>query len=90
MKLYKYQGAGNDFLLADNRTGEISVTTGGITSLCDRHYGIGADGLMLLENSGMYDFRMTYFNSDGSGGMMCGNGGRCIVAFACDMGITIS
>ncbi|MBO8466492.1 MAG: diaminopimelate epimerase [Bacteroidetes bacterium] len=87
MKLYKYQGAGNDFLLADNRTGEISVTTGGITSLCDRHYGIGADGLMLLENSGRYDFRMTYFNSDGSGGMMCGNGGRCIVAFACDMGI---
>ena len=87
MKLYKYQGAGNDFLLADNRKGDITLSTGQITGLCDRHYGIGADGLMLLENSGLYDFRMVYFNSDGSGGMMCGNGGRCIVAFAYDMGI---
>ena len=88
MKLYKYQGAGNDFLIADNRNGDITLSAGQITGLCDRHYGIGADGLMLLESSGRYDFRMTYFNSDGSGGMMCGNGGRCIAAFAADMGIT--
>ena len=88
MKFYKYQGAGNDFLIADNRDGSLSLTTEQIASLCDRRYGIGADGLMLLETSDSYDFKMTYFNSDGSGGMMCGNGGRCMVAFAADMGIT--
>jgi len=91
MKFYKYQGAGNDFLIADNRDGSIVLSTEQIAALCDRRYGVGADGLMLLESpaSGTGDdFRMTYFNSDGSGGMMCGNGGRCIVAFAADMGIT--
>lgn len=93
---YKYQGAGNDFLLADNRDGHIREENGvlygqgweaRIADICDRRYGVGADGLMLLDSSDEYDFRMTYFNSDGSGGMMCGNGGRCIVAFAADMGI---
>ena len=89
MKFYKYQGAGNDFLIADNRDGSIVLSTEQIAALCDRRYGVGADGLMLLErpDSEDMDFRMTYFNSDGSGGMMCGNGGRCIVAFAADMGI---
>lgn len=88
MKFYKYQGAGNDFLIADNRDGSIVLSTEQIASLCDRRYGVGADGLMLLEESSMYDFRMVYYNSDGSGGMMCGNGGRCMVAFAADMGLT--
>lgn len=101
MKLYKYQGAGNDFLIADNRDGAVVhadgclIYTDGdsecrlkISDICDRRYGVGADGLMLLEYSDKYDFHMTYFNSDGSGGMMCGNGGRCMVAFAADMGIT--
>jgi diaminopimelate epimerase len=87
MKFYKYQGAGNDFLIADNRDGSVQLTTAQIAALCDRRYGVGADGLMLLESSPEYDFRMVYYNSDGSGGMMCGNGGRCIVAFAADMGI---
>lgn len=100
MRFYKYQGAGNDFLIADNRDGAVSEAGGvlsfvedgqerriSISDVCDRRYGIGADGLMLLERSADHDFRMTYFNSDGSGGMMCGNGGRCIVAFAADMGI---
>ena len=87
MKFYKYQGAGNDFLIADNRDGSVQLTTAQIAALCDRRYGVGADGLMLLESSQEYDFRMVYYNSDGSGGMMCGNGGRCIVAFAADMGI---
>ena len=87
MKFYKYQGAGNDFLIADNRDGSISLTKDQIASVCDRRYGVGADGLMLLEASERHDFRMTYYNSDGSGGMMCGNGGRCIVAFAADMGL---
>lgn len=101
MKLYKYQGAGNDFLIADNRNGTIREVEGvlyftedgceltyRIEDLCDRRYGVGADGLMLLDAAPEgYDFKMTYFNSDGSGGMMCGNGGRCIVAFAADCGI---
>ncbi len=87
MKFYKYQGAGNDFLIADNRDGSIVLSERRIAELCDRRYGIGADGLMLLEGSDSYDFRMVYYNSDGSGGMMCGNGGRCIVAFAADMGM---
>ena len=101
-KFYKYQGAGNDFLIADNRDATISEKDGvlscrdsqgnfmeiRISDICDRRYGVGADGLMLLESSEHYDFHMVYFNSDGSGGMMCGNGGRCIVAFAADMGIT--
>lgn len=84
---YKYQGAGNDFLIADNRSGKLHLSTEQIESLCDRRYGVGADGLMLLEKSPDYDFRMVYYNSDGSGGMMCGNGGRCMVAFARDCGI---
>ena len=87
MDLYKYQGAGNDFLIADNRDGAIALTAQQVSKLCDRRYGVGADGLMLLESSERYDFRMVYYNSDGSGGMMCGNGGRCIVAFAADMGL---
>ena len=87
MDLYKYQGAGNDFLIADNRDGAIALTAQQVAKLCDRRYGIGADGLMLLESSEDYDFRMVYYNSDGSGGMMCGNGGRCIVAFAVDRGL---
>ncbi len=86
MELYKYQGAGNDFLIADNRSGGIFFSRDEIERLCDRRYGVGADGLMLLENSGDHDFRMVYYNADGSGGMMCGNGGRCIVAFAADLG----
>ncbi len=86
-KFYKYQGAGNDFLIADNRDGSIQLSVNQITALCDRRYGVGADGLMLLEKSDRYDFKMVYYNSDGSGGMMCGNGGRCIVAFAADMGV---
>ena len=97
MIFYKFQGAGNDFLIADNRDGHLTETDGvlygdgwsmSIADICDRRYGVGADGVMLLENSDRYDFRMAYYNSDGSGGMMCGNGGRCIVAFAADRGIS--
>lgn len=90
MEFYKYQGAGNDFLIADNRDGQIRLTAQTIAGLCERHYGIGADGVMLLENAEGYDFKMVYFNSDGSGGMMCGNGGRCIAAFAANLGIAPS
>jgi len=87
LKFYKYQGTGNDFILLDNRKKLISLTHDQIYYLCDRKYGIGADGLMLLEKEEGYDFKMVYYNADGNESTMCGNGGRCIVAFARKLGI---
>lgn len=84
----KYQGTGNDFIILDNRQGaynELSKKT--IEFLCHRRFGIGADGLMMLNNAEGYDFEMKYFNADGAEGSMCGNGGRCIAAFANAHGI---
>lgn len=87
MVFYKYHGAGNDFLIADGRDENIDLTAQQIASVCDRHTGVGADGVMVLESDPEQDFRMRYYNSDGSGGMMCGNGGRCIRGLRCRFGL---
>jgi len=83
----KYHGAGNDFIIVDNRNKQFPEETEVVKHLCDRHFGIGADGLMLLENSSSHDFYMRYFNSDGNESTMCGNGGRCITLYALNIGI---
>jgi diaminopimelate epimerase len=90
LSFWKYQGAGNDFILIDQRAQRLLGETdqAQIAQLCDRHLGIGADGLMWIEQTAEADFRMQYFNADGRLGSLCGNGGRCAVAFARYLGIT--
>jgi diaminopimelate epimerase len=88
---YKYQGTGNDFIIFDNRNAALNgLTEQVIKRLCNRQFGVGADGLMLLNTKEGYDFEMIYFNADGKPSTMCGNGGRCLVQFANDMGIVKS
>lgn len=84
---FKYQGTGNDFIIIDNREANINLTTEQVEKLCNRRFGIGADGLMLLKQHAGYDFEMQYYNADGKESSMCGNGGRCLVKFAHHQGI---
>jgi len=89
INFYKYEGAGNDFIILDNRNQKFSTYLKAdiIKKMCDRHFGIGADGLMALQLKEGYDFEMSYFNANGNEGTMCGNGGRCMVSLAERLGM---
>lgn len=87
LKFWKYEGAGNDFVMIDGRSDDRELRAETICRLCDRHRGIGADGLIILHDQPGYDFRMRYFNADGGEVDMCGNGGRCITLFADHLGL---
>lgn len=86
-EFWKYEGAGNDFVLLDLRDTNFEPTAEQINQICDRRRGVGADGLMILAESAKGDFAMRYFNADGPEATMCGNGGRCIAWFADHLGI---
>jgi len=87
IQFHKYQVTGNDFVILDNRNGKYnSLSKEHVKFLCDRRFGVGADGLMLLNKDGELDFEMKYYNSDGGESSMCGNGGRCLAKFAWDQG----
>jgi diaminopimelate epimerase len=88
VQFHKFQGTGNDFIILDNRDGKYSaISNDQVRRLCDRRLGIGADGLMMLNQKQGFDFEMKYHNADGKESSMCGNGGRCIVRFAYQLGI---
>lgn len=83
----KYHGTGNDFIMIDDRNSALNLNSEQIRLMCDRHFGIGADGLIQIRQAKGYDFEMLYYNSDGKRGSLCGNGGRCSVAFAGALGL---
>jgi len=89
LHFYKYHGTGNDFVIFDGRSNDVhsQLTQEVIAAICHRRFGVGADGIMILENHSTADFNMIYYNADGRPSSMCGNGGRCLVAFAQRMGV---
>ena len=82
LEFSKYHGTGNDFIIVDGRTNDIHLDQALIAKLCHRRFGIGADGLIIIRPSDQADFKMEYYNSDGNESTMCGNGGRCAIAYA--------
>jgi diaminopimelate epimerase len=86
LTFYKYQGTGNDFIMIDNRAGDIALSVPQIEHLCNRKFGIGSDGIVLIESDAAEDFYMNFYNPDGSKSF-CGNGARAAVAFAQSLGI---
>ena len=87
-KFQKYHGTGNDFILINDKSEKFPVDNSDrIRSLCDRKFGIGADGLIIIRNHDKFDFEMFYFNSDGKQGSLCGNGSRCALAFGVKNGL---
>ncbi len=84
---HKYHGTGNDFILIDNRGGGVALSPKQVAGLCHRRFGIGADGLMLLQKSEIADYKMVYYNADGGISTLCGNGSRCMAAFAKVLGV---
>ena len=88
IEFYKYQGTGNDFVILENRDNRYGkITAAQVKQICNRRFGIGSDGLMLLSNDAALDFKMIYYNADGNESSMCGNGGRCLVKFAKNQGM---
>lgn len=87
LQFYKYQGTGNDFVMVNNLTNEFSLTQSQIAFICNRRFGVGADGLMFLQKTAEDYYEMVYYNSDGNMSSMCGNGGRCFVQFLFDLGM---
>lgn len=87
INFYKYHGTGNDFIMIDDRENVLDLSVAQVRSLCDRHFGIGADGLIKILFKNGFDFEMVYYNSDGNLGSMCGNGGRCAAAFVQHLGM---
>ena len=87
VKFSKYHGAGNDFIMIDDRHNEIRLDQATVAHMCHRHFGIGADGLILLRKSTDAAYEMVYHNADGAIGSMCGNGARCAYAFAAKIGL---
>ncbi|WP_185869253.1 diaminopimelate epimerase [Blattabacterium cuenoti] len=85
LNFFKYQGTGNDFILIDSRKKRIKIEKEHLKKLCDRHFGIGSDGIIFIQNDYKSDFYMQYYNSDGKESTMCGNGGRCAVFFAMEL-----
>lgn len=90
IRFFKYQGAGNDFVMLDDRNIRYDLDQAQIAKICNRHFGVGADGLILLRQDEQADFRMVYYNADGRESTMCGNGGRCIAQFAYDLQVVKS
>ena len=87
IRFEKYESGGNDFVLIDDRKNIYNLTTNTIKKICNRNFGVGSDGLIVLKKSSIADVKMFYFNSDGQPSSLCGNGTRCLFSFSLSLGI---